>query len=135
NDGMDMALITFEPDMKELTYAGANNPLYLIRDNELTVIQADRKSVGYNHKGFESFKNNKLKLKKNDLLYISSDGYADQFGGEKNKKYLYSRYKSLLLSLSPYTMKEQEEMLINEFNSWKGDNEQLDDVCVIGIRV
>lgn len=138
-DGMDAALCVWHKDTNKLEYAGAFNPLYIIRNNELIVLEADRKPVGWwVYSDVESqrlFSRQEIQLKKGDMLYSSSDGYMDQFGGEKGKKFSKKRFKDLLLSINDKTMEEQNNMLHETFEQWKGEEEQVDDICVIGVRV
>lgn len=134
NDGMDLALCCLNYKTMQLQYAGANNPLCLIRKEQLVEIKADKQPVGkFTHR--KPFTNHVINIEKGDIIYLFSDGFADQFGGERGKKYKYSRLKELLLSVSDETMNTQKHMLIKTFENWKGDLEQLDDVCIIGVRV
>jgi len=131
-DGMDIALCTLEGNTLE--YAGSNNPLWLIRNNELIEIKANKQPVGKFIKP-KPYINHTIELQKGDTFYIFSDGYVDQFGGEKGKKFKSSNFKRLLLSIQNEPMNVQKKILQNNFSSWKGDLDQLDDVCVIGVRV
>jgi serine phosphatase RsbU (regulator of sigma subunit) len=133
-DGMDIALCNFNTKTNELQYAGANNSLYLIRDNELIEIKSDKQPIGKYNKIFP-FTNHKLTIKEKDCFYLFTDGYADQFGGEKGKKFKYKQFKELLLKNHKDSMQEQLNSLTNTFNNWKGNLEQIDDVCVIGVRI
>ena len=138
-DGMDIALCSLHKNndgTSELQYAGANNPLWIIRkdESEIMEIQANKQPIGkFSH--FVPFTNHTMTLNSGDTLYIFSDGYADQFGGEKGKKLKTSNFKKLLLSISHLTMKEQHLELKKHFEIWKGPYEQLDDICVIGLRI
>lgn len=135
-DGMDMALCTYDKMTGILEYAGANNPLYVISEKKLNVIKASKLTVGSIQEQITNSPiNHSIQLKKGDCFYIFSDGYADQFGGEKNKKFKTSLLKNLLLSLNDLSMDEQKKMIYNEFIKWQGNNEQVDDVLLIGIRV
>ena len=131
-DGMDIALCSID-DMT-LEYAGAHNPLWIIRQKELIEIKGDKQPIGqfFKHKPFTS---HTIQLQKNDVIYIFSDGYADQFGGENGKKFKIKAFKNLLLSIQDKSMDEQKAFIDDHFKSWKGDLEQLDDVCVIGVRL
>lgn len=131
-DGMDIALCSLEGN--KLKYAGAHNPLWIIRKNELLEIKANKQPVGKFDKQ-ESYTTHSFDLIKEDTIYIFSDGYADQFGGEKGKKLKKANFKKLLLSIQQETMPKQCKIINDRFEQWKGDLEQLDDVCVIGIRV
>ena len=135
NDGMDMALCIFDSEDQTVQFSGANRPLIRVRDGELTLIKPNKFGVG-GLLGFEKeFKTEKLDIKKGDCYYMYSDGYPDQFGGPKNKKFMRKRLNQLLLSQSSKPMQEQETKFLNEFNDWKGSVEQIDDVCLIGVRV
>ena len=122
-----------------MQYCGAFNPLWLIRSinnqYELTEYEANKRSVGYYLGKSLPFTNKKISLLKGDSLYIFTDGFADQFGGPKGKKYKYQRFKDLLISSQHLDMSRQKEKILEAFNEWKGNLEQVDDVLVIGIRV
>ncbi len=133
-DGMDIALCAIDFDSNTLQYSGANNPLYIIRNKEIIELKADRQPVGKFHDE-KSFNNNKISIEKNDIIYIFSDGYVDQFGGPRGKKFMKKQFKDLLLSIENESMNKQKEILVNNFNKWKGDLEQVDDVCIIGVRI
>jgi serine phosphatase RsbU (regulator of sigma subunit) len=138
-DGIDMALCSF--DLKELRmqYAGANNPLYLIRgvglEAKLMEYKADPMPIGY-YNGIEKpFTNHEIKLMHGDTIYMFSDGYWDQKGGKNNRKYMISQFKNLLLGIQDETMHNQKLILENKFINWMGDNPQVDDVLVVGMRI
>lgn len=148
-DGMDISLIRLElgtadsdktllnPHAQSLTniqWAGANNPLYHISNNALFETKADKQPIGYAD-NLNPFTNHCFQIKKGDSLIIFSDGYADQFGGPRGKKFMYKQLKEIFLSHSIYEMKEQKEKLNVIFEEWKGDLEQVDDVCLIRIKV
>ena len=134
-DGMDIALCILNHKKLNLQYAGAFNPLYLIRNNELREFKADRMPIGFYH-GYEAnFTNHELKLKKSDCLYIFSDGYIDQIGGEIGKKFLSKTMKDILLSIYQEPMLKQKEILLNTLKHWMGDFQQVDDILMIGIRI
>ncbi len=134
-DGMDIALCALDLDKMKMQYAGAKNPLYLIRDGELITYKADKHPIGYVGDDFSKFSDHEINLQKGDLLYTFSDGFADQFGGERGKKYKYKQFKEFLLSISHLPMEEQQKKVSEEFETWMGDFEQLDDVLVIGVRI
>jgi serine phosphatase RsbU (regulator of sigma subunit) len=136
NDGMDIAICSLDLTTYELQYAGANRPLWLIRNGEVEVIRPDKFPIGglQVEKG-RVYTNNAIQLQKNDTIYIFTDGYADQFGGEKGKKLMTARFKELLQSIQQMNMTEQEQFLGAYFEQWKGSNEQVDDVLVIGVRL
>ena len=133
-DAMDMALCVFNPKTLELQYSGANNPLYHIRENVLTEIKADKMPVGINAIEEESFTNHSLQLKRGDIVYIFSDGYADQFGGPRNKKFKYGPLKELLIGISNQSMEKQRDELDRVITTWKGDEYQIDDILIFGIK-
>ena len=133
-DAMDMALCVFNPKTLELQYSGANNPLYHIRKNVLTEIKADKMPVGINAIEEESFTNHSLQLKRGDIVYIFSDGYADQFGGPQNKKFKYGPLKELLIGISNQSMEKQRDELDRVITTWKGDEYQIDDILIFGIK-
>jgi serine phosphatase RsbU (regulator of sigma subunit) len=129
-------LCTIDFENYKLEYAGAYNPLYHIRDGELTKITADKFPVGgLLGQKLNIFTNHEVELKKGDTIYIFSDGFADQFGGPNHKKYMYKPFRRLLLSIYEQPMEEQKQMLNNEFAKWKGSNVQIDDILIIGIKI
>ncbi|MFH2094840.1 MAG: SpoIIE family protein phosphatase, partial [Bacteroidota bacterium] len=135
-DGMDIALCVLDLSSRRLEYAGAYNPLYMIRDGELIEFKADKMPIGYYHAaGDKLFTTNEIELQEKDRLYIFSDGFADQFGGPNGKKYKYSRFKELLLEIHEKPMIEQRQILDKTFIDWKNKHDQIDDVVVVGVRV
>ena len=134
-DGMDISLCIFNRKPKELQYSGATNSLYYIRQNILHEIKPDKMPIGVSGIEEKSFRNNVVKIKKGDVLYIFTDGFPDQFGGPKEKKFKYKPFKNLLLEIHNKNMKEQKEILLSSFNAWKKDFEQVDDVLVMGVRI
>jgi serine phosphatase RsbU (regulator of sigma subunit)/tetratricopeptide (TPR) repeat protein len=135
-DGMDIALCTLDTSTCKLEYAGAHNPLWILRKGaeEIEEIKADKQPIGaFAHAS--PFTNHQVELKKGDRIYLFSDGYPDQFGGEKGKKLKYRPFKNLLKELSELSMTEQNEALLNKFNLWKGEIEQIDDVCVMSVII
>jgi serine phosphatase RsbU (regulator of sigma subunit)/HAMP domain-containing protein len=133
-DGMDMALCNFDPDRKVLEYAGANAPLYLVRDGEVLRFLPDKHPIGSFELEGQEFTDHRIKLQEGDMVYIFSDGYADQFGGPKGKKFLHKRFRELLLQISNYPTASQSGMLEEAFRGWRGLHEQVDDILVIGMR-
>lgn len=132
-DGMDAAVCTIDFSTNTLYYAGANNPLYIVRGNELMHFRADKMPVAIHYK-MQPFTLNKIDLVKGDALYIFSDGYADQFGGPAQKKFMTAKLKETLIGIASKHMLEQGEILNTIFEEWKGDNPQVDDVTLIGVR-
>lgn len=133
-DGMDLALCSLDPKTNILQFSGANNPLYIIRDNELLEIKADKQPIG-KYDIENPFTLKEFQLQKNDMVYIFTDGFPDQFGGPKGKKMKYNRFKELLNKVSQLPIKQQDANLRLEFEAWKGTLEQIDDVTIIGLRV
>ena len=136
-DGMDMALISYEKTSKKLQYAGARNPLYLIRNGELIIIKGDRQSIG----GFiakkyrdKKFTNHEIDIRENDIVYIFSDGYFDQFGGPDNLKFSSFAFGNLLISIHKKSLEEQKEILIETLENWKGGGKQIDDILVMAFK-
>ena len=134
-DGMDMALCKYDPKKKTVQYSGAYNPLIHISKNEINHIKGDNQPIGLHTGRKLPFTNHEIKVKKGDMLYIYSDGFADQFGGERGKKYMSGKFKKFLLSISEMKTEEQEYLVKVEFTNWMGENEQIDDVCVMGVRI
>jgi serine phosphatase RsbU (regulator of sigma subunit) len=131
-DGMDIALCSIKGD--KLNYSGAHNPLIIIRNKEVIKVKADRQPIGTYIKP-EDFTNHTLDIQKDDMIYIFTDGFVDQFGGEKGKKYRLKNLLILLTDISTKTLSEQNSILKQEFESWKGTEDQIDDVCLMGVRV
>jgi serine phosphatase RsbU (regulator of sigma subunit) len=135
-DGMDVSLCSFDLENRTLEYAGAFHPLYIVRNGELMVIKGDKTTIGPNI-GFQRlpFNNHEVYLKKDDMIYLFSDGYADQFGGPEEKKFKYRRFRHLLLSVYEKPVEVQHQMLESSINDWRGNLEQVDDILVIGVRI
>ena len=135
-DGMDIALCSLNKTTNELKYAGAYNPLWVLRKDttEIEEIKATRQPIGRVEVP-KPFKSHTVQLHEGDTIYIFSDGYADQFGGEKGKKMMYRKFKTLLLDVVNKDIKIQKELINSYFEQWKGNMEQIDDVCVIGVQV
>ena len=134
-DGMDMALCKYDPKKGTVQYSGAYNPLIHISKNEINQIKGDSQPVGLHTGKKLTFTNKEIQVAKGDMLYIYSDGFPDQFGGEKGKKYLSGKFKKFLLSISDKPIDEQNTLIKAEFANWIGDHEQIDDVCVMGVRI
>lgn len=134
-DGMDIALLKFNNTMTELEFSGANRPLLLIRDKTLIEYKADKTAIAGFTSDDQEFSTTKISLQKNDSLFIFTDGYADQFGGDTGKKFMSKNLKDLLVSVSNLTCTEQRQKIDIAFNDWKKSYEQVDDVLVIGIKI
>jgi transcriptional regulator with GAF, ATPase, and Fis domain/tetratricopeptide (TPR) repeat protein len=135
NDGMDIALCTYEKRYKILSYAGAHRPLILIRDKQIIEYRPNKFSIGGHSTEGKNFVMTEIKLKTNDIVYLLTDGYVDQFGGDNGKKFKFKSFKELVVSISDKPMKEQKQIIDETFEQWRGSLEQIDDVCVIGVKV
>lgn len=133
-DGMDVALVSINFKTLMLYFSGAKNPVYIIRNKELHEIKGNKQPIGFSE-NHAPFVDHQYQLEKDDMVYVFSDGYADQFGGPKGKKLKYRPFKNKLIECSEKSIEEQEKALNQLFYDWKGDLEQLDDVCVIGVRI
>lgn len=131
-DGMDIALCSLEGS--RLLYAGANNPLWIIRKEKLIEIKADKQPIG-KFDNLQPYKTHTIDLEREDTIFIFSDGFVDQFGGEKGKKFKAKAFKDLLLSIQDQSIQDQKSIIDDAFENWRGHEEQIDDVCIIGVRV
>ncbi len=149
-DGMDIALCVIDIEKNELSFAGANNPLWVVRNQSQQKIEtqfsvSNEEQTLYELKGNKQpignfdyatdFQQKSIQLYSNDSIYLFSDGFADQFGGERDKKFTTKRMKELLLEINSMNFKEQKIELVSKFNSWKNGNEQIDDVCILGFSL
>ncbi len=132
-DGMDVSLCVVDKARRKLEYAGAFLPLYHIRNNSLHEIKPDKIIIGMNPEGIE-YNNHEIDLMEDDIFYLFSDGYADQFGGSENKKFMYRRFRYLLLTIHKFPVEDQKAILEENFRTWIGRNEQVDDIMVIGFK-
>lgn len=135
NDGMDVAFCVLNTKTNEIKYAGAMNPMVVVKDNAYEIIKADRAGIGGGTPTDYQFETNSYQAEKGDWFYIYSDGYPDQFGGPKNKKFLSRRFYELLIEIHHKSSQEQLAVLEHNLQHWKGDNEQIDDVLVVGFQV
>ncbi|MCC7302929.1 MAG: tetratricopeptide repeat protein [Bacteroidia bacterium] len=135
SDGMDIAIAAFDRNKTIVEFAGAFNPLWIIRDGTVKELQADKISIGSENALAGSFTPQSLTLQKGDSIYLFSDGYADQFGGEKGKKLMTRNFRNLLLNIAGLPMESQRERLESSLLDWQGAHEQVDDILVVGIRV
>ncbi|MBA3972326.1 MAG: SpoIIE family protein phosphatase, partial [Bacteroidetes bacterium] len=135
-DGMDIALLAINYPKLKLEFAGANNPLWIIRNGEIMQVNGDKFPIGvFVGEELQQFSNHEFDLQVGDCLYIFTDGFADQFGGPKGKKFKYKQFEELLLVNHKKPFSEQEKILERTINEWMGDLEQIDDILVIGIRI
>jgi serine phosphatase RsbU (regulator of sigma subunit) len=132
---MDMAIMAYEKDKNRLEFAGAINPVYLVRNRELIETKGDRMSIGRTEmRDVKEFTNHEIEVRPGDTFYMFSDGYADQFGGNRGKKFKVARMKELILSVQDKSMEDQQSALDATIEKWKGDYEQIDDILIIGRR-
>ena len=135
-DGMDIALISIDKSKSTIEYAGAFNPLWIVRQGELIEIKGDKHPVGaFLNEELKQFTPHEMHYQKGDMLYIFTDGYADQFGGPKGKKFKYKQLQELILSNSNKSTAEQKSILLSSVENWQGRLEQIDDILIIGIRL
>ncbi len=134
-DGMDIAVISYEPRDQVLQYAGALNPVFVIRDGAIHELTADRMPVGYYSGTVIPFANIEMAIQPDDSVYLFSDGYVDQFGWRTDTKYKMKNFRRLLLDIQQVPMRAQKVLLENELDNWKGEMEQLDDIMVIGLQI
>lgn len=135
-DGFDMSFCIFDKKTNKLNIAGAYNPLFIVRNNELMHIKGDRMPIGSYIEGFEKpFKNQTIDLVKDDIVYLFTDGYIDQFGGVENTKFYMANFKKLILEISAYDLDKQFDILNETFEKWRKNNSQIDDVSVAGFQL
>ncbi|MFK8044916.1 MAG: PP2C family protein-serine/threonine phosphatase [Crocinitomicaceae bacterium] len=135
NDGMDISLCKINLKTRELQYTGANNSIYIVKNGELKILKACKQPIG-KYDFAKDFKSTCYHLAKGEMVYMFTDGYADQFGGPNSKKFKYKNFRSLLLQSSTFSnLEEQRNAIEKAFLDWKGNEEQIDDICVVGIRV
>lgn len=134
-DGMDLAVCSIDLKAGKLEFAGANNPMYLVRDGELEMIKADKMGVSAQYQAQTSYTNVEMDIQDGDRIYLFSDGYPDQFGGDRNKKFTYKRFADVLLENHQKPMEEQCQILDDIIEEWKGAREQTDDICVMGAEL
>jgi serine phosphatase RsbU (regulator of sigma subunit)/ligand-binding sensor domain-containing protein len=133
-DGMDIVVICIDKQEMKVQYAGAYNPLLMIRDKQLSEIQADKMPIAI-YERMKDFTNHEIAIKTGDLFYFFSDGYEDQFGGPDGKKFKAKRFRDLLIEISSESMIEQKEIIDKRFDEWKGEQDQVDDIVVVGVKI
>ncbi len=133
-DGMDISLLCINSKNRSIFWSGANNPLWYIQDNVLKEIKADKQPIGKTEYP-KPFTSHQIEYKENTKFYLFTDGFADQFGGPNGKKFKYKKFSDLLLKHSNLLQNEQSLIIEKAFTEWKGDLEQIDDVCIIGIKI
>jgi len=137
SDGMDMAICVLNNNTLKLEYSGANNPLYVVRNQELTVYKADKMPIGVFAFKDEPFTKHEIQLQRNDTLYMFSDGFIDQFGGKYGKKFLSTRFQETIIAMNKLCLSISEQKLYLEdvFKQWKGKISQIDDILIVGIKI
>jgi len=134
-DGMDIAICAIDRKNNMVEFSGANRPLYYLKNDKLEIIKGSKKSIGGISEDIDTdFTNHTISKDTIESIYLFTDGFMDQFGGIQGKKFLCKRFRELISSTRIYTMKEQQELLIDALNDWKGEREQTDDICLLGIR-
>ena len=134
-DGMDAVVCLLDPTKRKLMYAAANNAFYVVRNSTLLTFKADKMPVGKSHGEPVDFTYNDIQLEKGDVVYTFTDGFADQFGGPAGKKFKYKQFETLLLEIHEKPMADQKKLLDTTFENWRGNLEQVDDVCIIGVKI
>jgi serine phosphatase RsbU (regulator of sigma subunit) len=134
-DGMDASLVCFDFANNKFTYAAGNNPVWVVRENNLIELAPDKMPVGKHDKDNIPFTQHEFTIQKGDVIYVLTDGLPDQFGGPKGKKFMYKQLKELLVTISVEPVNIQKQKLEQALKEWKGDLEQVDDVCLIGVRI
>jgi phosphoserine phosphatase RsbU/P len=133
-DGMDGSIISYDLSTKTLVYSGAFNPMYLIRDNKIIEYMGDRMTLSYQD-NTPDFSRREIKTEPDDLVYLFTDGFVDQFGGQEDKKFRRGQFKQVLLMNHKNPLADQKEMLLDTYLKWKGNGEQVDDITVVGLRL
>jgi len=133
-DGMDGSIISYDLSTKTLVYSGAFNPMYLIRDNKIIEFTGDRMTLSYQD-NTPDFSCQQIETKPNDLVYLFTDGFIDQFGGQEDKKFQRAQFRQVLLSNHKNSLTVQKEMLLDTYKSWKGNGDQVDDITIVGLKL
>lgn len=134
-DGMDISIITFDENMKKIQFSGAMSTMYIMRNKEIIEFSGDKKPIGFDEFMHEKYTLHNFDLKENDIIYMFTDGFPDQFGGKKNKKFKYSNFKELFRQIAHHPLNYQLELISNTYVEWKGINEQVDDILIIGLKI
>jgi serine phosphatase RsbU (regulator of sigma subunit) len=132
-DGMDIGICAVNTTTRKIEFSGAFFPLYIIRENRLIELKGDKYVLGMVPDGV-CYNNNEVELQEDDMLYLFSDGYIDQFGGDENKKFMYRRFRYLLLTIHSFPLIDQKSILEENIKTWRGDNPQVDDMLIIGFK-
>jgi PAS domain S-box-containing protein len=134
-DGMDISLIAIDKKTKKIEYSGAMNPIFIVREKEIIEFVADKIPIGLYEVKNEKYTIQEFDYKKGDQVYMFTDGYADQFGGKTNRKFLFHNFKKLMLSSKSDRMNEQRELILDKHYNWKGNSEQVDDILILGLKL
>jgi serine phosphatase RsbU (regulator of sigma subunit) len=133
HDGMDIGICVVDKHKRKIEFSGAFFPLYIIRDNRLIDLKGDKYALGLTIEGV-SYTNNEMDLMKDDMVYLFSDGYVDQFGGSENKKFMYRRFRYLLMTIYNFPINDQKSILEENIKTWMGNAPQVDDMLIIGFK-
>jgi len=133
-DGMDISLLVKNKNTGQLSWSGANNPLWILKSNEIIEIKGDKQPIGKSDQT-KPFSTHIITTSSPFSIYLPTDGFADQFGGPKGKKFKYASLKNLFCSIADKSMSKQKEIIETTFENWRNDLEQVDDVCIIGVRL
>jgi DNA-binding response OmpR family regulator len=134
NVGMNGSIISFDQENNKLVYAGAYNPVYIVRNGEIIELRVDRMPLSH-YLIMKAFESKEVKIMKNDCVYLFTDGYMDQFGGQKLKKFGYKRFRNLLLRINKEPFESQKQALANEYLIWKESEDQVDDITIVGLKL
>jgi serine phosphatase RsbU (regulator of sigma subunit) len=134
-DGMDVALVVVDHEACTIDFAGANLPLFIVRDDQIFELRGDRYPVGGSQFEDKTFTGNVMKVEKTDTIYLFSDGYGDQFGGEHGRKFSRRRFKEVLVEANKYPISMQADYLRDVITEWRGDMDQIDDIMVLGFNL
>ncbi len=133
-DGIDMALLIADFETQKLHFSGANSTIFIVNNNKMTVLKGDKMPIGIHDRMNEPFTEHILDLTNDERIYMFSDGFTDQFGGPKDKKYSFKRFKELIEKVSKFPFSKQKHLIEQEFQNWKGDREQTDDIIILGFE-
>jgi serine phosphatase RsbU (regulator of sigma subunit) len=133
-DGMDGSIISYDPMNRKLVYSAAYNPIYLIRDNKIIEFKGDRMPLSH-HPKMTGFSSREIKIRRNDRVYLFTDGYMDQFGGQEVKKFRRSQFKEVLIRIHKKPLNVQKRLLQDAYLTWRGKEEQVDDITVVGLKL
>ena len=134
-DGMDLAMVSIDRELMELEYSGANCPLYMVRKGMLQELKPSKMAIASFQPGTKMYEMQTIQLVKGDVVFAATDGFADQFGGPHGKKFMRKRFRELMVQIASLPASGMEEALASAFDDWRGTEEQVDDVLVIGVRI